>query len=244
MSSHWSGLESCYPPSRIFFGYDPIALPGPMNKLFRSHPRIWVSIIVGTAIFFALPPQWSLITRILVCWNGGVALFLGLIYTWFTRLSAERICSRYVEEDQSAQIMLIVVVLAALLSVVAIVEPLATLRRVVGAERLAHTALAALTLLNSWLLVPTMFTTHYADLFYSAPEDERPLNFPSTPMPAFWDFAYFSFTIAAACQTSDVSTTNPAIRKTVIAQTIVSYFFNASIIGFAINVMAGLIGGS
>ena len=134
-------------------------------------------------------------------------------------------------------------VIAALLSVVAIVEPLATIKQVAGAKRIAHLSLAALTLVNSWLLVPTMFTTHYADLFYSATEEDRPLTFPSTPMPVFWDFAYFSFTIAAACQTSDVSTTNQTVRKVVIAHTLVSFFFNASILGFAINVTAGLIGG-
>jgi uncharacterized membrane protein len=170
-------------------------------------------------------------------------LFLALIYSWMTGLSAERIRSRYIEEDPSAHFFLIIIVCAALLSVVAIVEPLATLKQVAGGERLAHIALAALTLVNSWLLVPTMFTTHYADLYYSAAEDERPLKFPDTPMPAFWDFAYFSFTIAAACQTSDVSTSNVAVRKAVIAQTLVSFFFNLSILGFAINVTAGLIGG-
>jgi len=214
-----------------------------MNHLFRFHPRVWISAIVGTGVFFCLPPQWSSVSRILVCWNCGVALFLALIYSWMTGLSPERIRSRYIEEDESAHFILIVVVIAALLSVLAIVEPLATLKKVAGAERVAHTALAALTLLNSWLLVPTMFTTHYADMFYSAAEDERPLAFPQTPMPAFWDFAYFSFTIAAACQTSDVSTTNFTVRRVVIAHTIVSFFFNASILGFAINVTAGLIGG-
>ncbi|MDB6086442.1 MAG: hypothetical protein JWN43_4323 [Gammaproteobacteria bacterium] len=214
-----------------------------MNKLFRYHPRVWISFIAGTAIFFFLPPHWSIISRILVCWNCGVVLFLSLIYSWMTGLSAERICSRYIEEDESARFILAVVVIAALLSVIAIVEPLATLRKVDGAERVAHTALAAMTLIDSWLLVPTMFTTHYADMFYSATEEDRPLTFPSTPMPVFWDFAYFSFTIAAACQTSDVSTTNMAVRKVVIAHTLVSFFFNASILGFAINVSAGLIGG-
>jgi uncharacterized membrane protein len=214
-----------------------------IDKLFRYHPRVWISLIAGTAIFFFLPAHWSIISRILICWNCGVALFLCLIYSWMTGLSAEHICSRYIEEDESAQFILIVVVVAALLSVVAIVEPLATLKKVAGAERIGHTALAALTLLNSWLLVPTMFTTHYADMFYSVAEDERPLAFPGTRMPVFWDFAYFSFTIAAACQTSDVSTTNMAVRKVVIAHTLVSFFFNASILGFAINVTAGLIGG-
>jgi uncharacterized membrane protein len=215
-----------------------------MHNLIRYHPRFWISVIVGTAIFFCLPAPWSIISRILVCWNCGVGLLLGLIYSWMTRLSAERICSEYIEEDESAQFILTVVVVAALLSVVAIVEPLATLKQVAGMQRLAHIALAALTLVSSWLLVPTMFTTHYADMFYSVAENDRPLAFPKTPMPVFWDFAYFSFTIAAACQTADVATNNRSIRRVVIAHTLVSFFFNASILGFAINVTAGLIGGN
>lgn len=76
---------------------------------------------------------------------------------------------------------------------------------------------------------------------YSTRPDARPLRFPDTQMPAFWDFAYFSITIAAACQTADVSTTPGAIRKVLIAHSALSFFFNA-ILGFAINVTAGLIG--
>ena len=60
-------------------------------------------------------------------------------------------------------------------------------------------------------------------------------------MPVFWDFAYFSFTIAAACQTADVCTTEAGMRKVVLAQSLISFLFNASILGFAINVTAGLI---
>src|SRR5258708_16112706 len=151
-------------------------------------------------------------------------------------LNAEQICTRYIEEDETAPFILAVVTLAALLSVVAIVEPLATMRQVSGAARVAHFSLAAVTLINSWLLVPTMVTTCYADMFYSAPESDRPLLFPKTPMPVFWDFAYFSFTIAAACQTADVSTTRRSIPNVVIAHTLVSFFFNATILGITINV--------
>ena len=213
-----------------------------MNKLLLYHPRIWISAAAGAAVFFIFPTQWSTISRVLISWNFGVDLFLVLIYFWMRSLSAEQICSRYIEEDETAPFILAVVTVAALLSLVAIVEPLATLRQVSGPARTAHMVLAALTLINSWLPVPTMFTSCYADMFYSAPEDERPLMFPKTPMPVFWDFAYFSFTIAAACQTADVSTTQRSIRKVVIAHTLVSFFFNASILGFAINVTAGLIG--
>lgn len=216
-----------------------------MNNFIRYHPRFWISIIVGVVGFFFLPTHWSVISRVLFCWNGGVMLFLGLIYHWMTRMTPELICSRYSEEDESARLILVTVVLAAALSLAAIAEPLATLKQVTGTERTTHILLAAFTLINSWLLVPTLFTTHYADMFYSVRDDQiQPLGFPHTPKPAFWDFAYFSFTIAAACQTSDVITNNADMRRMVLAHTIISFVFNISILGFAINVTAGLIGGN
>jgi uncharacterized membrane protein len=214
-----------------------------MHKLLRFHPRLWVALIIGDAVFFLLPAHWSPISRVLVSWNCGVALFLVLIYQWMASLTAEQICSRYNEEDSSATFILVLVTLAALLSLVAIVEPLATIRRVAGTERIWHFALATVTVIDSWLLVPTIFTTYYADMFYSVDQQNRPLRFPETDMPVFWDFAYFSFTIAAACQTADVLTTRGSIRKVVIVHELISFLFNASILGFAINVTAGLIGG-
>ena len=215
-----------------------------MKALFLNHPRLWFSVMAGCALFFALPSAWSSLSRVLVCWNGGVLLFLILLFIWMSRLTAAQICDRYIEEDESGPFILVIVVLAAMLSVVAIIEPLATIKQVSGPERAGHVALAALTLIDSWLLVPLMFTTHYADKFYSVGERDRPLRFPDTAMPVFWDFAYFSFTIAAACQTSDVSTTNAGIRRTVLLHTLISFLFNAAILGFAINVTAGLIGGN
>src|SRR5258708_40138517 len=113
------------------------APPNVMNKLFRYHPRVWISFAAGAAIFFLLP-HWSIIRRILVCWNCGVVLFLGLIYSWMTGLSAERICSRYIEEDEYAHFILAAVVIAALLSGGAICELLGTVRQVAGAARLAQ----------------------------------------------------------------------------------------------------------
>jgi uncharacterized membrane protein len=214
-----------------------------MKNLFSAHPRLWISCIAGSALFFALPRDLSILSRVLVCWNGGVILFLALIFLWMSRLSAAQICTKYIEEDETAPFILIVVIVAAVASLFAIVEPLATIKQVSGTERTAHFALAALTLIDSWLLVPVMFTTRYADMFYSVAANDRPLRFPNTPEPVFWDFAYFSFTISAACQTADVSTQTAAIRRVVIAHTLISFLFNASILGFAINVTAGLIGG-
>jgi uncharacterized membrane protein len=215
-----------------------------MRDLFVAHPRLWCSFAIGTILFFFLPHEWSVLSRVLVSWNTGVVLFITLILLWMTRLTAAQICTKYIEEDESAPFILILVVIAAVASLFAIIEPLATIKQVTGSERTAHFALAAVTLINSWLLVPMIFTTHYADMFYSATAEDRPLRFPNTPEPVFWDFAYFSFTIAAACQTADVSTAQASARRVVLAHTLISFLFNASILGFAINVTAGLIGGN
>ena len=212
-------------------------------KFLHRHLRVWMALAVGVVVFFLLPVGLSPIGRMLIGWDSGVTLFLVAIYLWMRRFTPEQICSHYIEEDPSAPIILVAVIAAALLSLLAILEPLATLRHVEHGQRIWRFALAAVTLIDSWLLVPTMFTMHYADMFYSAPARARPLHFPSTEMPGFWDFAYFSFTIAAASQTADVSTTEVGIRRIVILHEIISFAFNVAILGFAINITAGLISG-
>ncbi len=210
-------------------------------KLFRRHLRFWIALIVGVVGFFLLPARWSFVARLLVSWDSAVTLFLAMIYLWMRGQTAEELQSRYRDEDPSGPVILAVVIVAAFLSVLAIVEPLATLRHVAQSERVWRVLLAAATLIDSWLLVPTMFTTHYADMFYSAAPGSRPLLFPKTDMPTIWDFVYFSVTISAANQTADVSTTQTDIRRVVIIHEIISFAFNAAIIGFAINITAGLI---
>ena len=214
-----------------------------MHHLLRFHPRLWIGLIAGAAIFFVLPGHWSPISRVLVSWNCGRGPVPGAdlpVDGEFDRRTNLPALQRggFVGEFHFGRHAGGAPELWS-----AIVEPLATIRRVAGNQRIWHFALATVTLIDSWLLVPTIFTTYYADMFYSVDERNRPLRFPETAMPVFLDFAYFSFTIAAACQTADVSTTRGSIRKVVIAHELISFLFNVSILGFAINVTAGLIGG-
>jgi uncharacterized membrane protein len=211
-----------------------------MGYAFLHHIKLLTSIVAGLVLFFLLPVEWGLLARVLVSWNGGVTVFLLWIFLWMRNCSAEQLYLRYKEEDETAFIILVTVIFAALLSLVAIVALLSTVKQVTGFHRAMHVLLAAATVVSSWLLVPTIFTLHYTDEFYSATDDDRPLLFPETRRPVFWDFAYFSFTISAACQTADVGTANTSIRKAVLAHSLIAFVFNASILGFAINVSAGM----
>lgn len=213
-----------------------------LHNIAVRHTRLWLGVIIGVLIFLFSPTEWSLLARVLSAWNGGVLLFLGLIYAWMIGLDAKGIHARYQEDDPTAPIILLVVTVVSLASLIAIVALLATVKQVPPARRVMHVGLAAATIVESWILVGTMFTIHYASMFYRA-VDDPPLRFPETARPIFWDFIYFSFTIAAACQTSDVTTTQVSMRRLVTAQTLISFLFNVSILGFAINVSAGLLSG-
>jgi uncharacterized membrane protein len=211
--------------------------------LIWNHIKLWTAVIAGMLIALALPGRWLVISRVLTGWNGAMLIMVPVTYIWMRRLDARELRARYQEEDPTAPVIVMVVVAAALLSVMAIVALLSTLRQAAPAERIGHLVLATLTIVNSWLLVHTMFTIHYADIYYSVEEGAPPpLAFPGTREPLFWDFVYFSFTIGVACQTADVATTQTGIRKKVTVHSIIAFAFNLFILGFAINVLAGLLG--
>jgi uncharacterized membrane protein len=215
------------------------------DMLIWNHLKLWAAAFVGVIIVFALPSHWSWITRVLTGWNGAMLVLVSLTYVLLRRLDAKQLRARYQEEDPTAPVILLVVVTGALLSLMAIVALLSTIKQVAPAERVAHMVLSTMTIVNSWLLVHTMYTIHYADMYYSVPEgDPPPLLFPDTPAPLFWDFVYFSFTIGVACQTADVSTRQTEIRKTVTVHSVIAFVFNLAVLGFALNVSAGLLGGN
>jgi uncharacterized membrane protein len=213
------------------------------NMLVWNHTKLWAATLVGVVVAVVLPSRWLAISRVLTGWNAAMFFLVPLTYIRMRRLDARQLRAHYEEEDPTAPVIVVFVVAAALLSVAAIVALLSTLKHVAPVERVAHLALASMTIVNSWLLVHTMFTLHYADIYYSVAEDAPPpLSFPETRQPLFWDFVYFSFTIGVACQTADVATTQTGIRKIVTVHALIAFVFNLFILGFAINVTAGLLG--
>jgi uncharacterized membrane protein len=147
------------------------------------------------------------------------------------------------QEDKSAIVILSMMSVAAIVSLAAIILELSTVKELTFSSRMAHYAFTGATVFGTWCLVATLFTFHYARIFYRSPIEQRALHFPDNEEnPDYWDFLYFSFTIAVAAQTSDVSVMTRSMRKTVLAQSILSFLFNAAIIGLSINIAASLVG--
>ncbi len=159
------------------------------------------------------------------------------------RASHVRVRAIAEQEDKSAIVILTIMSIAAVVSIAAIILELATLKGLPLSYRMAHYAFTGATVIGSWLLVAILFTFHYARIFYRSPLAHRALSFPDKKEELdYWDFLYFSFTIAVAAQTSDVSIMSSAMRKTVLAQAVLSFLFNVAILGLSINIAAGLVG--
>jgi len=214
------------------------------RRLISRRPRLLIAAITGVGIAVSLPETWPLLTRLLTGWNIAVWSYLILMGWLMLRASHARVRRIAEQEDENAALILTVMLIGAVLSLAAITIELATLKELPPVLRAGRYVFTGATVLGAWLLVGTVFTFHYAHLFYRAAPGPLPLLFPDNEAnPDYWDFLYFSFTIAVAAQTSDVSVQTRAMRKVVLAQSVLSFLFNVAIIGLSINIAASLVGG-
>ena len=214
-----------------------------MLKLVRLHPRILLATVVGLLVGFGLQGRFAPMQCAVLGWNTGVWLYLGMIWFLMARALPEDVQQFAEQEDESATMVLILVSIAALASLAAIVLQLGVAKELSGAARMLHYGSTVATVLGSWFLVGTIFAIHYTKLFYTANENALPLKFPGgKAKPDYWDFLYFSFTIASAAQTSDIVVQETSMRKAVLAQSVLTFLFNAAILGLSVNIAATLIG--
>ena len=209
--------------------------------LIRNRPHLSAAIAVGAVAGVLLPSAWTPLVRALTAWDIAVWVYLVTVGWMMIRADHHDVRRIAARQDERAATILASLVVAAVMSMVAISNELASLRDMPASERGPHYAFVVLTLVGSWFLVGTLFCFHYAHLYYNARGRQRPLAFPGgETQPDYWDFLYFSFTIAVAAQTSDVSVPSSSMRRLVLAQSVLSFFFNLLILGLFVNMAASL----
>lgn len=206
-------------------------------------PRLLAAGALGAVAFFLLPSGWTFTARVLAAWNLAVWPYLAALVWLMVRSTTEGVRGIAKQEDASSAGLMVLMCTTIVLSLAAIVVELARGRD--GGESTSFVyGITFLTVIGSWLLLALLYTFHYAHLYYSSPANRLPLVFPDAlQSPSYLDFMYFSFTIAVAMQTSDVSVRTTAMRATVLAQSVLSFFFNLAILGLLINITGSLAGG-
>ncbi len=208
----------------------------------QSRKRLLIAILIGLLVGLYWPGAMRPVSHALVGWNAGVVFYLVTVWWMMLRAEPGHIRKLAEQQDETAYVVLTVMCVAAVMSLVAIVFELANPAGPAGLRGMGRVVLTAFTIIGTWLLIPTMFAAHYAHEYYLCKANQCPLGFPDQPtQPQYLDFLYFSFTIAVASQTADVELRSPSMRRDVLVQSVLSFFFNAAILGVTINVAASIV---
>jgi uncharacterized membrane protein len=208
----------------------------------RAHPQLLAAVVIGVLAAWLSPGLPRTTERIIVGWNVGAWLYLVLIGLMMLRADQTRIKRVAASHAEGATIVLSIVAAASVATLVALALELAAAKARGLAGAWPYMLLASSTLACSWLLLPVIFSLNYASQYYrhSPPGG---LVFPTDEArfePDYTDFLYLSFAIAVAFQTSDVNITSRPMRRLVLAQGVLAFFFNSAILALIINAAADL----
>lgn len=208
-------------------------------------PKVLVSAAVGVAVLVLLPASFSPAAREAMAWCIGGLTYLALALRIMKTCDSAKIKQRAALQDDSAMVILILILLAVGASMAAIAGLLSEAKTASESSKILYVAMAAATIFISWSVMQVVFALHYAHEHY-APEnltDDKAggLEFPKDDKPDYWDFLYFATSIGAASQTSDVSIASKGLRHLVTLHAIVAFFFNTMVLALAINTAASMI---
>ncbi len=205
---------------------------------FTARARVAICVGIGAvaaAVVVALG-QWTAAT--LIGWDAMALAYLAWTWAAVWPLDAQSTARSAVREDPTRAGADLLLLAAALVSLVAVGVQIIRSGNSKGATQNLETALAAVSVVVSWALVHTIYMLRYARLYYS----DRPggVDFPGETAPRYSDFAYLAFTLGMTFQVSDTNLTSPAFRAAALRHSLLSYLFGTVIVATTINLVANL----
>lgn len=222
--------------------------PGqPAGVVRRSRLRFVVMVFSGMAAALAAGLSGRWIEAPAIGWAVASLTYVVWVWAVIGRLDPAGTRHHAVTEDPSrgvTDLLILAANFASLAAVAAVVidshRGASSARDEVGAGLLALAGVAL-----SWMLVQTLFTLRYAELYYD-PEKrgEQPggINFNQERPPQYSDFAYVATSLGMTYQVSDTSLESHRIRAEALKHGLLSYLFGTVILAATINLLIGLAG--
>jgi uncharacterized membrane protein len=206
--------------------------PGSVISARRALSAAAIGILVGAAIVFAGEPALAPI--------GGWTVAAGFVLIWAWRITWPQDpegTERLAEQEGRSHTTDTAVLVAAGMSLLAVVLALIRSGRQDDVTAGLTVVLAVVSIALSWALVNTVFALKYARLYYI--DEDGGLDFRDEA-PAYCDFAYVAFTVGMTCAVAETEPTNSAMRKAITGHALLSFLFGTGILAVAVNLVTHL----
>jgi uncharacterized membrane protein len=205
----------------------------------NAHVRLEVAVLLGaaTAVLVALFGPWQAAPA--AGWGVAAGCYVLWAFVAVWRFDAEDTARFAMQEDPSRAVADVLLLSANVSSLAAVALMLVKAGDSHGVAKTALIGSSVASVIVSWVLVHTIFTLHYASLYYQDPTGG--IDFNEASLPCYSDFAYLAFTIGMTFQVSDTNLTTKEIRATALRHALLSFLFGAVIVATTINLIAGLL---
>lgn len=212
------------------------------SYLFRmkSINRALISTCIFILVGFFSPFNSLPLLNLILAWFGFCVSYIGISWYIFYTMPIATIAHKAQQEDGSRLFVSLFIILVTVCCFISVLIIIISSRDKQISETLII-AICMLTILASWAVVHTIYTFHYARLFYENDPKGSGLEFPGDDKPDYLDFAYFSFVMGCTFQVSDVGISSKKIRRVALFHGLLSFALNTFVVALTINIISGLI---
>jgi len=173
-----------------------------------------------------------------VGWSAAALTFCLVVWMLTRGRDAAETAAMATRDDPSPTVTELLVLIANLMSLVAVAFVLVQASSASGAKQGLLASLAVVSVAASWAVVHTLYMLRYAVLYYSGTVGG--IDFNQDELPRFMDFAYVAFTIGMTYQVSDTTLRSSQIRLAALRHGLQSFIFGSLILATTVNLVAGL----
>jgi len=207
--------------------------------------RFGLSLVVAATAYVLLPAGLHLPARALAVWDSFAVASILLAWLAIAFTPQDHLRKHARAQDVSRLFIFVVVVTAACSALLSVIFVIWTHQSEMRMNVTSRIVLGLGTVGLCWTLLHTLYSLHYAHVYYGDADDDRSmdkgLDFPGEAPPDYLDFAYFSFVIGMTCQVSDVQVTSKRMRRLALLHGVISFAFNTFILALLINTISSLL---
>ncbi len=210
------------------------------NYLTHAPALVRVGIGAGAGVVAAIVEATLGSARAapLIGWDVLALTYLGLTWSVIWPLNSGQTARRATRNDPTTAVSYVLLLSAALASLLAIGLVLFGASRTSGTTEGLRVALGVGSVVLSWAIVHTIYTLRYASTYYGDPDGGIDFNHPEPP--TYREFAYLAFTVGMTFQVSDTRLTTSTLRRIALVHALISYPLETVIVAATVNLVAGL----